>query len=216
MNFIDPRLQEYCEKHSSPEGDILHTIYRQTYLTQINPRMVSGHLEGKILQLLVALAKPKNILEIGTYTGYSAISMALAAASDCKIHSIEIDPELKPTIESNIKLAGVGQLVSLYIGNAAEIIPDILSKTKIDMVFMDADKSNYPLYFNLIKDHMPAGGLIIADNVLWSGKILDNEAIQKDLDTAAIDHYNKMVAEDSDFEKVILPVRDGISIARKI
>ena len=215
MNFINSAIQEYCEKHSSMEEEVLNSVYRDTYLKQINPRMVSGHLQGKFLQLLVSLLKPAHILEIGTYTGYSAISLALASGKEAKIHTIEVDPELKPTIDSNISQANLKDKINVYYGNALEIVPEIIGKHQIDMVFIDADKNNYPNYFNLLKDVLPKGGLLVADNVLWSGKVIDQKERDNDDDTAAIHIFNELLVNDPTFEVLMLPVRDGMSIARK-
>lgn len=215
MDFIDKKLLNYAEAHSSGEEEVLNAIFRQTYLKEINPRMLSGHLQGKLLQLLVNLSKPKNILEIGTFTGYSAISMALKLGEEGRVHTIEIDREFEDTLKENILNAGVQRKVELYFGNALEIIPGILKNHKIDLVFMDADKTNYPNYYRLVKDHLPPGSLLIADNVLWSGKVLSEAEISKDPDTSAIHTYNELIVSDDDFEVILLPLRDGISVAFK-
>ena len=216
MNYIDPKLSEYCETYSSNEPQYLKEIARQTHLTQINPRMLSGHLQGRFLKMMVQLLQPKNILEIGTYTGYSAICMAEGLKEGGKIDTIELNEELENIILDNIEKAGFKNKIRPHIGDALKIIPQILETVNFDLVFIDADKQNYPLYFNLLKDRMNPGALIIADNVLWSGKVIDADECKTDKETIAINEYNKIVAEDISFETVLLPIRDGISLARKV
>ena len=216
MNYIDPKLSEYCEKFSSDEPQYLKEISRQTHLTQINPRMLSGHLQGRFLKMIVQLLQPKNILEIGTYTGYSAICMAEGLKEGNKIDTIELNEELEKVILNNIEKSGFKNKIRLHIGDAIKIIPQILETVNFDLVFIDADKQNYPMYFDLLKDKMKAGGVIIADNVLWSGKVIDADDSKTDNETIAINAYNKMVAENLSFETIILPIRDGISVARKV
>ena len=215
MNFISKDLQAYCEQYSSKESEVLSSISKRTHLTQINSRMLSGHLEGTFLKLLTQLVNPKHVLEIGTYTGYSAICIAIALQAGSVLDTIEIDEELRDPILSNFEQAGVSGKVNLHIGNALQIIPELLSKKVFDMVFVDADKENYPNYFALVKDSLRSGGLLIANNVLWSGKVLDSIAIQNDHDTKAVHLFNELVADDTQFEKVLLPIRDGITVARK-
>lgn len=216
MNYIDPKLSKYCEKFSSTEPQYLKEISRQTHLTQINPRMLSGHLQGRFLKMIVQLLQPKNILEIGTYTGYSAICMAEGLKEGNKIDTIELNEELEKVILNNIEKSGFKNKIRLHIGDAIKIIPQILETVNFDLVFIDADKQNYPIYFDLLKDKMKAGGVIIADNVLWSGKVIDADDSKTDNETIAIKAYNKMVAENLSFETIILPIRDGISVARKV
>lgn len=216
MNYIDPKLSEYCEKFSSAEPQYLKEISRQTHLTQINPRMLSGHLQGRFLKMIVQLLQPKNILEIGTYTGYSAICMAEGLKEGNKIDTIELNEELEKVILNNIEKSGFKNKIRLHIGDAIKIIPQILETVNFDLVFIDADKQNYPMYFDLLKDKMKAEGVIIADNVLWSGKVIDADDSKTDNETIAINAYNKMVAENLSFETIILPIRDGISVARKV
>jgi caffeoyl-CoA O-methyltransferase len=215
MNFISKDLLAYCEQNSSAESEVLNAIYRKTHLTQINPRMLSGHLQGGFLKLLTQLVNPKPVLEIGTYTGYSAICMAMVLSEGSVLDTIEIDEELKEPILANFEQAGVSEKVNLHIGNALQIIPELLKTKEFDMVFIDADKSNYPAYFSIVKNGLRSGGLLIADNVLWSGKVLDSESLNKDPDTMAVHQFNKMLAADSQFETVVLPIRDGITVARK-
>jgi len=215
MNFISQELNEYCEKHSSEEPNVLQEIARKTYLTQLNPRMLSGHLQGRFLQLLTQIINPVKVLEIGTYTGYSAICMAMGLHEKGFIHTIEVDEELRDGIANNFEKAGVNNKIQLHIGDALEIIPELLKYNEFELVFMDADKENYCNYFLLLKDKLKTGTVIITDNVLWNGKILDDSELKNDPSTAAIHQFNEMLSSDPSFEKVVLPVRDGISIARK-
>lgn len=216
MNYIDPNLADYCESYSSPEPAYLKEINRQTHLTQINPRMLSGHLQGRFLKMIVTLFKPKNILEIGTYTGYSAICMAEGLAGESKIDTIELNEELEPVILSNINKAGFKGKIRVHIGDALKIIPQILETLNFDLVFIDADKQNYPAYFDLLKNKLKSGAVILADNVLWSGKVINEKDKNTDPETMAIHGFNKMLVADNSFETVILPIRDGITITRKI
>jgi caffeoyl-CoA O-methyltransferase len=215
MNYIDKKLTDYCEQNSSSEPGYLTEISRQTYLTQINPRMLSGHLQGRFLKMIVQLMQPINILEIGTYTGYSAICMAEALPEKGKIDTIELNEELETTIQSNIEIAGFKGKIRLHIGDALKIIPQMLETVTYDLVFIDADKQNYPAYFNLLKDKLNSGAVILSDNVLWSGKVVDDEERANDHETKIIHQFNEMLKADDSFETLILPVRDGISIARK-
>jgi len=215
MNFISQNLNDYCENYSSDEPKVLQEIARNTYLTQLNPRMLSGHLQGRFLQLITQIINPKNVLEIGTYTGYSAICMAMGLGEKSVLHTIEIDEELKDGILENFEKAGVSSKIQLHIGNGLEIIPELLKDNDFDLIFMDADKENYCAYFLLLKDQLKSGAVIITDNVLWNGKILDEAELKNDPSTAAIHQFNEMLSADPSFEKVVLPIRDGISIARK-
>ncbi len=215
MNYIDSKLSDYCETYSSAEPKCLKEISRQTHLTQINPRMLSGHLQGRFLKMIVQMLQPKNILEIGTYTGYSAICMAEGLKSGCKIDTIEFNEELESDILNNIETAGLKNKIRLHIGDALKIIPQILETVHFDLVFIDADKQNYPQYFNLLKDKLKSGAVIMTDNVLWSGKVIDTYELQNDLETKIIHQFNEMIVADNSFETILLPIRDGISIARK-
>lgn len=215
MNFISQNLNDYCEKHSSDEPKVLQEIARKTHLTQLNPRMLSGHLQGRFLQLLTQMINPAKVLEIGTYTGYSAICIAMGLGEKNILHTIEIDEELKDGIIENFENSGVRNKIRLHIGNGLEIIPELLKDNDFDLIFMDADKENYCAYFLLLKDQLRSGAVIITDNVLWNGKILDEAELKNDPSTAAIQQFNEMLSADPNFEKVVLPIRDGISIARK-
>jgi len=212
MEFLDPAIEEYVLKHSSSEPEVLQKLNRETYSKVLMPRMLSGHLQGRILSMLSHMIQPSRILEIGTYTGYSAICLSEGLKQDGKLYSIDINEELETMVRSYFKKANVEDKIDFRIGNAIEIIPTI--NDILDIVFIDADKENYSNYYNLVFDKVRVGGYIIADNVLWSGKVLDE--ISKDKDTAAIKNFNKMVHEDKRVEHLLLPVRDGLMIARKI
>ncbi len=215
MNFIDQKLSEYCELQSSSEPEYLKEINRQTYLTQLNPRMLSGHTQGRFLKLIIQLCQPKHVLEIGTYTGYSAICMAEGLPSHSLIDTIELNEELESVILKNIDNAGFKSKIRLHIGNAMELLPKLLETQSYDLVFIDADKQNYPLYFECLKLKLKSGAILIADNVLWNAKVIDEHELSTDTETMAIDCFNTRLRADDSFEKIMLPIRDGITIARK-
>lgn len=203
---------EYIEQHSDAEPEVLASINRRTHLQLINPRMLSGHLQGRVLSMLCQMVKPKRILELGTFAGYSAICMAEALDNDGLLHTIEYDDELEDFIQQNIALAGMKEKIVLHIGEALKIIPTI--DETFDLVFIDADKREYSDYFDAVFPKLRQGGFILADNTLWDGKVLKNiEA--NDAQTIEIDKFNKKIAADSRVEKVILALRDGITIIRK-
>lgn len=212
MDFLDPAIEQYALTHTQPEPEILAQLNRETWLKVLQPRMLSGHMQGRFLSLMSHLIKPKRILEIGTYTGYSAICMAEGLAQDGKLHTIDINEELETMVQQYIEKAGLSAKIEMHVGNAMEIIPE-LNETW-DMVFIDADKENYLNYFNLIIDKVRAGGLIIADNVLWSGKILQ-VAAPNDEETKALQTFNEAVSADNRVESQLLPIRDGLMLLRK-
>lgn len=212
MELIDPNLQEYINKHSGNESDLLYSLWRETHLKVALPQMVSGHVQGQVLQLFSKLIAPKNILEIGTFTGYSGICLAQGLAPKGKLYSIEINKEREQMVTKYWKKAGIWDKSELLFGNATEIIPTL--NVKFDLVFIDADKVNYPNYFDLIVPKLNVGGLLLGDNVLWSGKVIN--PAKTDNDTEGIRAFNSKVQNDSRVENVIIPVRDGIMAARKI
>ena len=213
MDFLDPQIEEYALAHTQPESDLLEALNRETWQKVLIPRMLSGHLQGRVLSFLSKLIQPKNILEIGTYTGYSALCLAEGLAKDGELHTIDLNEELENMIRKYVNKHEKGNQIHLHIGNALQIVPT-LSKTW-DMVFIDADKDNYATYFDLVVDNVRAGGIIIADNVLWSGKVL-SEPKPKDIETQALQEFNKKVFEDKRVESLLLPVRDGLMILRKL
>jgi caffeoyl-CoA O-methyltransferase len=213
MEFIDEDLQRYAEDHTSPESELLHKVNRQTHLSVMKPRMLSGHLQGRLLSMFSHMIQPKQILEVGTYTGYSALCLAEGMQEDGTLHTIDINEELEDMVRGYIAEAGLSESVKYYIGNALEIIPTI--DATFDLVFIDADKYNYSAYYDLVIDRVRPGGYIIADNVLWSGKVLEKYRRKLDEDTAALLDFNKKVQDDPRVENILLPVRDGLMVARK-
>jgi hypothetical protein len=212
MEFIDEKIEDYSLEYSKPESDILKKINRETFAKVLMPRMLSGHLQGNVLSMFSNMIQPKQILEIGTYTGYSAVCLAEGLQDTGKLHTIDINEELEKNVRGFFEEAGLSNKINYYIGNALNIIPTI--NETFDIVFIDADKKNYSAYYDLVFDKVRVGGYIIADNVLWSGKVLDEEN-KMDAETKAIHLFNKKVNEDTRVENMLLPVRDGLMIARK-
>ncbi|WP_291788714.1 O-methyltransferase [Cecembia sp.] len=214
MEFISQDLLTYCELHSEEEDPLLKYISRETHTKVLMPRMLSGHLQGKFLEFLVKMQRPAAILEIGTYTGYSAICMARGLGEHGKLITLDINEELETMVRNFFEKSGLNHKIDYRIGNALETIP--LLKENFDMVFIDADKSNYINYYNLIIDRVNPNGMIIADNVLWSGKVIVNDGQKIDKDTQAILDYNRMIKNDPRVESLLLPIRDGLMFARKL
>lgn len=212
MDFISKELQTYIEAHTEAEPKLLQQLTKETWQKVLQPRMLSGHYQGRLLSLISKLVRPTSILEIGTYTGYSALSLAEGLSEKGKIHTIDRNEELYDLQRKYFDLSGFGKQILQYTGDARTIIPEI--DAKFDLVFIDADKSSYPLYFELVIEKLNSGGLILSDNVLWSGKVIE-ELNPKDKDTKALLEYNLMLKEDPRIETVLLPVRDGFTISRK-
>src|SRR4051812_27839748 len=212
MEFIDEKIENYALSMSRPESEVLKKLNRETWAKVMMPRMLSGHMQGNLLSMLSHMLRPKQILEIGTYTGYSGLCLAEGLAEGGKLHTIDINEELESMVRRFIREAGMESRISYYIGNALQIIPTI--DETFDLVFIDADKKNYAAYYDIVFDKVRSGGYIIADNVLWSGKVLDDES-KMDADTRAIHEYNKKIHQDPRVEHMLLPVRDGLMIARK-
>ncbi|MBX2942070.1 MAG: class I SAM-dependent methyltransferase [Cyclobacteriaceae bacterium] len=211
MEFLDENIIRYAEAHSARENELLHRINRETHLSVLKPRMLSGHLQGRILSMISKMIKPKLILEIGTYTGYSALCLAEGLSKNGKLITIDINEELEDRVRSYFKDSEFVDRIDYRIGDAKKIIPTL--KETIDLVFIDADKEGYPLYYDLVIDLVIEGGFILADNVLWSGKVLD---VRPDKDTMTIMEFNRKVSEDPRVEHVLMPIRDGIMLLRKI
>ena len=210
--MIDPYvLSEYIESHTTPADEVLQALYRETNLHVMNPRMASGQVQGRFLQFICQMLKPKNVLEIGTFTGYSAICMARGIDDNAKITTIEANEEYEDIIRKYFAKAGVEDKINLLLGDAKSVIPTLIDQ--FDLVFIDADKISYPLYYDLVIDKVSNGGFILADNVIWEGKVLN--ANTKERDTQAIIRFNQMVTDDSRVENVLLPVRDGLMMIRK-
>lgn len=211
MDLINANLLTYTEDHTSPESEVLKLINRDTHAKVLMPRMLSGHLQGRVLAMLSQMIRPKIILEIGTYTGYSALCLAEGLQSGGKVITIDNNEELQETVRGYFNKAGLRNVMDYRIGNAVDIIPQLTEP--LDMVFIDADKENYSQYYDLVFNLVTLGGYILADNVLWSGKVLDDKP---DKDTRAIREFNSKIQNDPRIENVLLPVRDGIMIARKV
>lgn len=212
MDFIDRKLDEYICAHTEAEPELLYELNRKTHLSVLQPRMLSGHFQGRVLSMLSHMIQPENVLEIGTYTGYSALCFAEGLKPNGKIITIDINEELEDLVKEYLVKAKVQDKVKCLIGDAIEIIPTL--KEEFDIVFIDADKKNYCNYYNLVIDKVKSGGYIIADNVLWSGKVLEKYETL-DSETQVIMDFNKLVHDDSRVQEVLLPVRDGLMIARK-
>lgn len=213
MEFIDEKIEEYALKHTSNENDLLHKITRETNLEVLMPRMLSGHLQGRFLSLLSKLHQPQYILEIGTYTGYSALCLAEGLSAEGKLVTIDINEELETRVKGYFAESAFHSNIDFRIGEASSIIPQL--EDGIDLVFIDADKEQYALYFDLIIDKLNPGGIIIADNVLWSGKVIE-EVEEDDEPTKGLIEYNAKIQNDPRVENVLLPLRDGLLIARKL
>lgn len=214
MQFLDPLIELYVNNHTSKESEILRSLDRETHQKILQPRMLSGHLQGRVLSMLSHMIKPKNILEIGTYTGYSALCFAEGVQEGGRIDTIDHNEELEPIVSRYIKDAGQQDVIKHHIGEALDIIKTL--DRQYDIVFIDADKENYINYYNAVFDKVSLGGYIIADNVLWSGKVLDQNEIEKDPDTKILVEYNEKITNDERVENVLFPIRDGLMIARKI
>lgn len=212
MEFINPELSHYCETHSSEESEILKKLNRETHLKVVSPRMLSGHLQGSFLSFISKLQKPELIVEIGTYTGYSALCLAEGLANNGKLISIDVNEETSAFAKSFIQQTEYASQIELVLADAKDYIPTISSA--IDLVFIDADKKNYLNYFHLVIDKLKPGGLIIADNVLWSGKITMPESAM-DRETLALHQFNTLVQQDARVENILLPIRDGLMVVRK-
>ena len=211
MDILNKGLLQYSEEHTTLESELLKKINRDTHTEVSKPRMLSGHLQGRVLAMISRMINPAVILEIGTYTGYSAICLAEGLSSHGKLITLDINEELEDRVRAYFKEAGLETVIDFQVGNALHIIPTLTSI--FDLVFIDADKENYSNYFDLIFDKVAVGGFILADNVLWSGKVLDPKP---DKDTRAILEFNRKIQNDERVENILLPVRDGVMLIRKV
>jgi caffeoyl-CoA O-methyltransferase len=209
MEILNEDLQRYAEQHTSPESDLLKKINRDTYAHVLMPRMLSGHLQGRVLSMISYMIQPQRILEIGTYTGYSALCLAEGLSPGGKLITIDINEELEKKVRDHF--TQLQDRIEYKIGNALDIVPAL--NEIFDLIFIDADKSNYSKYFDLVIDKIRPGGFILADNVLWSGKVLNKNP---DNDTKSIVAFNQKIQHDSRVENVLLPIRDGIMMIRKL
>mgnify|MGYP001989922990 CR=1 FL=1 len=211
MRFINKDIDQYSSKLTTLESKILEDLNRETWLKMMNPRMLSGHIQGRFLSMISKMLSPNNILEIGTYTGYSALCLAEGLNKGGKIHTIDINEESVSIAKKYFKRSIYKDNIIQHIGNAIDIIPRI--NNNIELAFIDADKENYSTYYNLIFKKLKVGGYIIADNVLWSGKVLNKE---QDKETKALSEYNNLIHNDERVENILLPIRDGLMICKKI
>lgn len=211
MHFIPEALDDYSVKHTQAEPPLLAQLTRETYQKVLQPRMLSGHYQGRLLSMLSKIINPKYILELGTYTGYSALCLAEGLKAGGELHTIDINEELTDIQKKYFELSNYKDSIHQHLGNALDIIPTL--DLKFDLVFMDADKPNYPAYFDIIIDKINPGGVLLTDNVLWSGKVV-KKIKPDDLSTIALVEYNKRITKDPRLETVMLPIRDGLSITR--
>lgn len=217
LEITDPMqeylLEDYIDNHISAEPEYLKKLDRDTHIHLVNPRMCSGHLQGRLLKMITGMIRPKKTLEIGTFSGYSALCIAEGMPEEGILHTIEIDDELEEFIKNHIALAPthISKKIRLHIGDAKEIIPDL--GEDFDMIFVDADKREYENYYRMLKPIVNHGGYILADNTLWDGHIAEKE--RHDSQTEGIRRFNKLISNDQDVEKVIIPIRDGLTLIRK-
>ena len=210
MEFISEDLKNYLIKYCDPEEELLKSIDRETNLKVSMPRMLSGHYQGRVLSMLSKMIGPQRILEVGTFTGYATLCLAEGLTENGLIHTIDVNAELEDLVRGNFSKSPLNEKIVYHLGDAARIIPEL--EEVFDIVFIDADKKNNGTYYNLAIDKLRSGGVIIVDNVLWSGKVLEEKI---DQNTTIIANFNKMVIKDQRVEKLILPVRDGLFIIRK-
>jgi predicted O-methyltransferase YrrM len=210
MSNTEKSIQQYCLEHTSPPSLALLDLERQTYLKTLAPQMISGYYQGRLLSMVSQMIRPKSILEIGTFTGYSAICLAEGLQDGGRLHTIEVNPEYQSLSHQYFAKAGVSNKIEQYLGDALSIIPQL--NLTFDLVFIDASKVSYPVYFDLIFEKISHGGFILADNMLWSGKVLEDDA---DPETKALRNFAKSLQEDIRLENILLPIRDGLMICRK-
>ncbi len=211
MEFISAELQAYVSAHSSEASALLAKIDRETHLEVLQPRMLSGHFQGRVLSMLSKLLRPQSILEIGTYTGYSALCLAEGLRPEGQLLTIDINEELETRVRGYFEASEFAAQIEYIIGNAAQIIPTI--STNFDLIFIDADKQQYPLYYEQALEKLNSGGFILIDNVLWSGKVIDDS--HQDKDSVLLRELNLKISQDPRVEKVLLPIRDGLYLIRK-
>lgn len=213
MNFLPDNIDRYAAEHSQKESILLGDLYKETWQKALVPRMISGHFQGRVLSMVSKLTRPLSILEIGTYTGYSALCLAEGLQKNGILHTIDHNEELYDLQKKYFDRSAYKDQIKQYTGEALEILEQLAGP--FDLVFIDADKSNYSNYFHAVIDKMNSGAVILSDNVLWSGKVIEIPK-EKDIDTKALIAYNKMINEDPRVETVLLPIRDGLTISRVI
>ncbi len=207
-----PDFEQYAEDHTTPESDFFHRLYRETNLKTMYPRMLSGHLQGQFLRMLSKTLQPDAILEIGTFTGYSTINLAMGLAENGMLHTIDSNPESVEIGRKYFRESGLENKITTHIGNALEIIPAI--GVTFDLVFIDADKENYLNYYKMLIGNMKSGSVILADNAFWDGKVMDKST--RDKETQGIQLFNDFVQQDERVENILLPLRDGLMMVRRI
>ena len=213
MNYINEHLEDYIIKHSQQEPRILKDLNRETNLKVLQPRMISGAHQGRLLSIISKIISPTKILEIGTFTGYSTLCLSEVLTKDGRIHTVDINEELYDLQRKYFKKSPFNDNIIQHLGNALEVIPTM--DNNFDLIFLDADKNNYPEYLDVLISKLKIGGVLLSDNVLWDGKVL-NPISEKDTSTKAIVKYNKLLSQREDMDNVILPIRDGLTISRKI
>lgn len=213
MEIVDPIIQTYCDNHTSEESEVLKKLNRETHANVLQPRMLSGHFQGRLLSMISKMQRPQKILEIGTYTGYSALCLAEGLAADGLLITIDVNAEREEMVNRYVEEAGFNGRIHHIIGDAIRIIPTL--QHRFDLVFIDADKPNYLNYYDLAMDVLNEGGIILIDNILWSGKVVERESLLKDKDTQVLDALNQKVQSDERVENVLLPIRDGLMLLRK-
>ncbi len=211
MDDSTNQLIQYCNDHSTTQSSVLHELERETYLKTLAPQMVSGHQQGLLLSMISKMIQPNRILELGTFTGYSAICLAAGLSDEGHLHTIEVNEEMQPIIQKYLKKAKLENKITSHIGDAAFIVPEL--DEVFDLVFIDAGKKDYANHFELIIDKVRKGGIILVDNVLWSKKVI---ADQLDKGAQTVDAFNKKIQADNRVENLILPIRDGITLIRKL
>ena len=205
-------LEEYISCHIGSESQLLRDLYRETNLRLLNPRMTSGHIQGRLLKMLVTMIRPQTVLEVGTFTGYATLCMAEGLPDGGVIHTVEIDDELEDFIMKGVERSSYSDRIRLHIGDALKVVPEL--GLKFDMIFLDGEKREYPDYYTVLLDYLKPGGYMIADNTLWDGHVVDSE-YDRDPQTVAVRKFNDMAASDDRVEVAMIPIRDGLTIIRK-
>jgi caffeoyl-CoA O-methyltransferase len=213
MEFISTLINQYCIEHTSQEDEVLKSLSRYTHANILQPRMLSGHFQGRLLSMFSKMIRPKNILEIGTYTGYSALCLAEGLAENGKLITIDVNAEREDLVNEYIEKANMKDRIHHIIGDAYNIVKSI--PHSFDLVFIDADKQNYIRYYELILDKLSPNGYILLDNMLWDGKVIDEDSLRKDKDAQLLDILNKQIQSDERVENILLPIRDGLMLVRK-
>ena len=214
MDIINNDIMAYAIRHTQDESELLKALNKETYQKILQPRMISGHFQGRFLSFIAKLIKPRTILEIGTYTGYATLCLAEGLTKDGIIHTIEINEELVDFQKKYFDQSEFKNQIFNHLGEAKNIIPEL--NLEFDLVFIDADKTNYPIYLEMVLSKLRKGGVLIADNVLWSGKVLEHQQKSTDSETNSIKLFNKLVKKEKKLETLLLPIRDGLMVCRKI